>query len=524
MIRFSFKDSLIKEREINKLAKKLRPEIEDMQEAELKEYNDDRASINLPDDLANLKNVKRVISECLKLNPDYLVVVGIGGSNLGTIAVQEAVLGKFYNQLDSKLKIFYVDTVDSDSFGDVLRILEPELKKGKKIIVNGISKSGKTTETIANFEILVNLIRKYVKDYEKYVVVTTDKFSPFWDLALDKAFNVLEIPKKVGGRYSVFSPVGLFPLGMLGINLERLLRGAREMKKICLNEKIMKNPAVMSAVIEYANYHKGKSISNLFLFSSDLESIGKWNRQLFGESLGKKKKGITPIISIGTTDLHSMLQLYLGGPNDKFTTFVFVEKENTKLIMPKLSEYDLLVDDIQGKELSDIMNAILVGVKSSYRINKRPFISIELSNKKDFNIGALLQYKMMQTMYLGFLLGVNPFNQPDVEKYKESKASRNWKHFVFINPKLLKKSKNKKRLVEGCLSVNDPSGEIIYGKVDRFEKISVEAYNEHGKKFKVGAKGLFAQVLQHEMDHLDGILFIDKAKEIRKIPREEVNL
>ncbi len=419
MIRFSFKDSLIKEREINKLAKKLRPEIEDMQEAELKEYNDDRASINLPDDLANLKNVKRVISECLKLNPDYLVVVGIGGSNLGTIAVQEAVLGKFYNQLDSKLKIFYVDTVDSDSFGDVLRILEPELKKGKKIIVNGISKSGKTTETIANFEILVNLIRKYVKDYEKYVVVTTDKFSPFWDLALDKAFNVLEIPKKVGGRYSVFSPVGLFPLGMLGINLERLLRGAREMKKICLNEKIMKNPAVMSAVIEYANYHKGKSISNLFLFSSDLESIGKWNRQLFGESLGKKKKGITPIISIGTTDLHSMLQLYLGGPNDKFTTFVFVEKENTKLIMPKLSEYDLLVDDIQGKELSDIMNAILVGVKSSYRINKRPFISIELSNKKDFNIGALLQYKMMQTMYLGFLLGVNPFNQPDVEKYKE---------------------------------------------------------------------------------------------------------
>ena len=328
MIRFSFKDSLIKEREINKLAKKLRPEIEDMQEAELKEYNDDRASINLPDDLANLKNVKRVISECLKLNPDYLVVVGIGGSNLGTIAVQEAVLGKFYNQLDSKLKIFYVDTVDSDSFGDVLRILEPELKKGKKIIVNGISKSGKTTETIANFEILVNLIRKYVKDYEKYVVVTTDKFSPFWDLALDKAFNVLEIPKKVGGRYSVFSPVGLFPLGMLGINLERLLRGAREMKKICLNEKIMKNPAVMSAVIEYANYHKGKSISNLFLFSSDLESIGKWNRQLFGESLGKKNSGIYPISAQGPQDQHSQLQFFNDGA--WLSTFWFFEVKNLK--------------------------------------------------------------------------------------------------------------------------------------------------------------------------------------------------
>ena len=419
MIKFSFKDSLIKEKEINKLAKRLLPEIENMQEAELKEYTDDRASINLPDDLASLKNVKRVIRECLKLNPDYLVVVGIGGSNLGTIAVQEAVLGKLYNQLDSKLKIFYLDTVDSDSFGDVLRILEPELKKGKKVIVNGISKSGKTTETIANFEILVNLIRKYDKDYEKYVVVTTDKFSPFWDLALDKAFNVLEIPRKIGGRYSVFSPVGLFPLGMLGINLERLLRGAREMKKICLNENIMKNPATMSAAIEYANYHDGKHISNLFLFSSDLESIGKWNRQLFGESLGKKNKGITPITSIGTTDLHSMLQLYLGGKNDKFTTFVSINKNNTELSLPKISEYEELVDNIQGKKLSEVMDAILLGVKTSYKINKRPFISIEIPNKKAFTIGVFLQYKMMQTMYLGFLLGVNSFNQPDVEKYKE---------------------------------------------------------------------------------------------------------
>ena len=417
-IKFSWKDSLISKSEIKKLEKKLQPEIEDMQEAELKEYNDDRASINLCDDRGSLKRVKKVIGECLRLNPEYLVVVGIGGSNLGTIAVQEAVLGKLYNQLDSGIKVLYVDTVDSDSLSDVLRIIEPALKSGKKVIVNGVSKVGRTTETIANFEVVVSVLRKYIKDYERYVVVTTDKFSPFWDLALDKAFNVLEIPRKVGGRYSVFSPVGLFPLGMLGINLERLLRGASDMKKICLHEDIKRNPAALSASIQYANHKKGKKISNMFLFSNDLESIGKWERQLMGESLGKKGKGMTPITSIGSVDLHSMTQLYLGGPNDKFTTFVSVKNNNSALKIPLLNEYEDLVDDIQGKSFSEVMEAILLGVKASYRKGKRGFIDIEIPNKKAFTIGALLQYKMMEMMYLGFLLGVNPFNQPDVEKYK----------------------------------------------------------------------------------------------------------
>jgi glucose-6-phosphate isomerase len=418
-IKFSWKDSLVSKSEINKLERKLQPEIEDMQEAELKEYNDLRASINLPEDLGNLKIVKSVVRDCLKLKPDYLVVVGIGGSNLGTIAVQEAVLGELYNQLDSQLKVLYIDTVDSDSLSDVLRIIEPALKKGKKVVVNGISKSGRTTETIANFEIVVGLLRKYIKDYEKYVVVTSDKFSPFWDLALDKSFNVLEIPKRVGGRYSVFSSVGLFPLGMLGVNLERLLRGAKDMKKICLHTDIRKNPAALSAAIQYKNHKKGKKISNMFLFSNDLESIGKWERQLMGESIGKKGRGITPTFAIGSTDLHSLVQLYLGGPNDKIHSFISVKKNNTNLAVPNLSEYSELVDDIQKKPLSEIMDAILSGVRASFRKGKRPFIDVELPNKKAFTIGALLQYKMMEMMYLGYLLNVNPFNQPDVEGYKK---------------------------------------------------------------------------------------------------------
>ncbi len=150
------------------------------------QYEDDRASINLPDDKQALKKVKTLIDEKKKLKPRYLVVIGIGGSNLGTMAVQEAVLGKLYNQLNPDIKVLYADTVDSDLINDIIKIIEPILKKGENIIINGVSKSGGTTETIANFEILVEMLKKYKKDYEKYVIVTSDKNSKLLEFCIGK--------------------------------------------------------------------------------------------------------------------------------------------------------------------------------------------------------------------------------------------------------------------------------------------------------------------------------------------------
>jgi len=426
-IKFYYKDCLISEEDLISNFYCLKEEIDHLNNSLFLKYDDDRASINLPDDFESLNRVKTLIEEKKKLSPNYLIVVGIGGSNLGTIAIQEAILGKLYNQLNPEIKIFYADTVDSDSINDIIQIIEPELGKNANVIVNGISKSGGTTETIANFQILVELIKKYKTDYEKYIIVTTDKNSKLWNLAIKIGFSVLEIPKKVGGRFSIFSPVGIFPLGLIGIDIDDLQKGAKFMRDCCLKSEIKENPAALSACIIYQHCKNKKNIHDTFIFSPDLESMGKWYRQLMSESIGKEYdkqhnqifNGITPTVSIGSTDLHSMAQLYLGGPFDKFTTFIRVENNKRRIRIPNLLEFSNLVNNIQGKTLDEIMNAILNGVQNAFKNKNRPFIEIVLPDKSEESISQILQMKIIEIIYLGHLMNVNPFNQPNVEDYKK---------------------------------------------------------------------------------------------------------
>jgi glucose-6-phosphate isomerase len=426
-IEFSFGDAMITQQRIFETAERLRPMIRNMVNAISEGYEGDLASLYLPDDRLMLGKARQAIRENLQLKPAYLIVIGIGGSNLGAMAVQEAVLGKLYNQLTTSTKVLYADTVDSDSINDIITLVKPVLEKGGNILLNVISKSGTTTETIANAEVLIDLLRKHKKDYNKCITVTSDKGSELWEIAVKEGVNVLEIPKKVGGRYSVFSPAGLFPLGLLGIDFERLLDGATHMREVCIDTNIEKNPAAISAAIQYLHYESGKNISDLFLFANDLESLGKWCRQLMAESLGKEFNtkgetvniGITPVISIGSTDLHSMAQLFLGGPYDKFTTFLSIENSNSNINVPTLKEYSKLVYGIQDKSLESIMSAIVEGTKAAFRKGGRPFVEIKLSCKSEYPIGQFLQFKMIETIYLGYLLGVNPFDQPNVESYKE---------------------------------------------------------------------------------------------------------
>jgi len=424
---FSCEGALFSQSEILATTEKLKPEIRNLANSISKGYEDDNASINLPDDKDMLSKVKQITNEKWQLKPEYLIVIGIGGSNLGTIAVQEAVLGKLYNQQNPAMKVLYADTVDTELIDAIVKIAESALAKGGNIILDVVSKWGTTTETMANFTVLVDLLRRHRNEYAKYIVATCDKGSKLWRLALKEGWSLLEIPEKVGGRYSVFSPVGLFPLGLLGTDLGRLLEGARSMRDSCVNTDVEKNPAAIAASIQYLHYKCGRNISDLFLFSNDLESVGKWFRQLMAESLGKEynKKGgkvncgITPTVSIGSTDLHSMAQLYLGGPYDKFTTFVGVEKSNLRIDVPDLKGYSKLVSAIQGKSLDEIMDAILEGTKRTFRKDRRPFVEITLPDKSEYSIGQFLQFKMMETIYLAYLLDVNPYDQPNVEGYKE---------------------------------------------------------------------------------------------------------
>jgi glucose-6-phosphate isomerase len=420
--------ALVPPSELKALSQKLEPEIKRIQHALTTGYDSPYASINLITDEHMHSVINNVAQEKKQLNPRIMVVIGIGGSNLGALAIHEALHGTMYNQGDPELKVYWADTVDSDYMSTIASRMEAMLRQGSHVLLTIISKSGSTTETAANAQVLLALLKQYhPEDYFRFVVAITDKDSALWRIATQERWVSLEIPKNVGGRYSVFSAAGLFPLAMLGVDIKQLLEGARFIMPELLDVSVEQNPAALSALILTHFRRNGKTIHDTFLFSVAFESIGKWYRQLLGESIGKEFNrqgqrvymGITPTVSIGSTDLHSVGQLYMGGPRDKVTTFITLGAGNTDLVVPSTPEYAALGESIQDKTYSQIMDAIVSGVQKAYTKASLPFVTIALPEKSSFYLGQLLQLKMLEIMYLGYLLEVNPFDQPQVESYKQ---------------------------------------------------------------------------------------------------------
>jgi len=426
-IHFDYENScLVTHETLQSLQEKLQPEIERVDQARAHNYDSDYASINLPFDENLIKTIEATVKETKKHQPTTLVVIGIGGSNLGTMAVLEALRGKFYNE-HHEVKVYFVDTVDTNNIDDIAHLVERELEKGDNIIINVISKSGTTTETIANFEIFLEILKSHRPyNYNDFIVATTDQDSALWKLAEQQEFMRLPVPKNVGGRYSVFSAVGLFPLCFLDIDIETLCAGAQRGLFMSVEKQLSNNPAAISAALIDTHYKRGNIIHDTFLFSVALSNLGAWYRQLSAESVGKAynrekeriNTGVLPTVSIGSTDLHSVAQLYLAGPYNRFTTFVFIGNTTTDLYLPEFPEFESLVPHIQGKSLTVIMDAILEGTKRAYHNDQRPFVSCMIPEKSAYYIGQFMQIKMIEIMYLGYLLNVNPFDQPQVEDYK----------------------------------------------------------------------------------------------------------
>ena len=414
-------DQTIKDKDVSHI-------INVMREAFSQEYATDYASLAIPFDKKMMCNVLQMVQEKKKLCPKVLIVIGIGGSNLGMQAVHEAVLGRFYNTGASALKVYFLDTIDSDQAAQVLTVIRSELEAQRPVVVNVITKSGSTTETLINFSAVLGLLKQFnPTGYQEQVVVTTDAQSPLWHMALSEGFSLLEIPKKVGGRYSVFTAVGLFPLALCGVDVEQLVEGAQLAVRKGLSDSLEENDSLVAALLLYLHYRNGIAIHDTFLFSLDFEGVGKWYRQLLAESIGKEFNtkgqqvmvGITPTVSVGSIDLHSVAQLYLAGPRDKFTTFVTVQKNKNSLVISNEGLSIKGLSECTGKTFEHVMDALLKGTQAAYLESKRPFSTIKISEKSEYCLGQLLQSKMIEVMYLGYLLEINPFDQPNVELYKK---------------------------------------------------------------------------------------------------------
>lgn len=386
-------------------------------------YESHEEAVRLPGDSSILSEVTHMVQKYWTNQLKYVIVVGIGGSNLGAKAVVEALQGTMGGHLGKTPQLLFADTVSPRLMLDLEQIMRERVTYSEEIVINLISKSGATTESIANFDLLFSTLEKRFRDLIARVVVTTDHGSKLWTLAEKHNIGLLPLQKEIGGRWSVFTTVGLFPLMLAGVNAEELLAGARSVSESAFQRE---NAPLRYATALFRAHRNGVSMVNFFFFNPEFESLGKWARQLYAESLGKEKDrsgkvvhaGITPLVSIGSTDLHSMAQLYLGGPRDKFTMFTYVP-ERSKLKVSTDGLFLPLVAGLPGKTPDELMSAIYEGVVSAYASHQLPRGEIRLSAISPYAIGQYLQFHMIAVMYLADMLHVDAFDQPNVEDYKK---------------------------------------------------------------------------------------------------------
>ena len=359
---------------------------------------------------------------------ENILILGIGGSALGGMAVTEALLKPYWNFLSEEQRngfprIFFLDNIDPDSMNSLLEVLDL-----KKTLVNVITKSGDTAETMSQYMVLKELMKKELgDDYRKNIVATTDKkMGILRQLADQEGYKTFFVPDDVGGRFSVFSAVGLVPFALVGLDIDQIMNGVKDMDLALKNTDINQNIAAQGALIQYLMDTKlNKRLSVMMPYSSKLKYVSDWFVQLWAESLGKEYNnngekvniGPTPIKAVGATDQHSQIQLYNEGPNDKIITFIRVKNFDTTLEIPKMFEYTG-IGYLGGKTLNDLINAEADSTRVSLSDYCRPTMTITMEKVDEYNLAQLLYMLQVQTAIAGELYNINTFDQPGVEQAK----------------------------------------------------------------------------------------------------------
>jgi glucose-6-phosphate isomerase len=385
---------------------------------------------DLPYDQDMIDSVNREL-EHFRDRCEVLLVLGIGGSALGNIALQAALNPYTYNLHSDRTRsgpqIFVMDNVDPDQIRSVVDYITPKVKR---TIVNVISKSGETAETAAQFILFRDMLQKKLgKRYAENIIATTDpNGGTLRETCKAEGFRTLEVPDGVGGRFSVLSAVGLFSAAMAGIDLEALLEGAKEMDKRCKEADVLANPAAMIAAIHYILDRKGKPVSVMMPYSSSLYYLADWYRQLWAESLGKqhglKKKNVfvgqTPIKALGTTDQHSQVQLYREGPNDKTITFLEVERFEQKLAIPDSMKHVETLKYLAGQTFQALINSEKLGTEYALLESQRPTTTVLFPRINAQTVGQFLYLYEVAVSYMGALCEINTYDQPAVQLGKDA--------------------------------------------------------------------------------------------------------
>jgi glucose-6-phosphate isomerase len=361
---------------------------------------------------------------------DHVVVLGIGGSALGAKALLNALRPPAWNELDDEGREFFprltvLDNVDPTTMSAALRRIDP-----RRVLVNVISKSGGTAETMAQYLV----IRKWLEDVlgsaaARHMVFTTDPAKgALREIALTEGIATLDVPPDVGGRFSVLSPVGLLPAALVGIDIAALLNGARLAVENAEEDDLLKNRAALYAALLWAaDSTQGGRIHVLMPYTDRLREFAEWFRQLWAESLGKRENrrghtvytGPTPLAAVGATDQHSQVQLFMEGPYDKVITFLTVGDFGEDLAIPERAALPAELAYLPGHTLGGLLRAEYEATAAALSSAGRMNMTIDLPRLDTETLGELIMFYQVATGYAGAWYGINPFDQPGVEMGKQ---------------------------------------------------------------------------------------------------------
>ena len=422
-LKLDLQNSGIDTKEIQEYSKKVKEIHEELQK---NKNNEDEflGWIDLPEnyDKEEFERIKKAAKKIQK-DSDVLLVIGIGGSYLGARAVIESLTNSFYNmQEKGKRKtpqIIYVgNTLSPNYIHDVMELIED-----KDFSINVISKSGTTTEPAIAFRIFRELLEaKYdLKEARGRIFVTTDKEKgALKKLAIKENYQTFVIPDNIGGRYSVLTAVGLLPIAVAGIKIDKLMEGARQAREKYSDSSLKYNECYKYAVARNILYGNDKNIEILVNYEPKMHYMTEWWKQLYGESEGKDEKGIFPTGAEFTTDLHSLGQYIQEGRRNLFETVIKINTPENDMKVG-LDEDDLDgLNYLTGKSIDYINKKAMEGTIEAHVVGDVPNILIEMEKLDELNLGKLIYFFELACAMSGKILGVNPFNQPGVEKYKKN--------------------------------------------------------------------------------------------------------
>ncbi|HLR09508.1 MAG TPA: glucose-6-phosphate isomerase [Bacillota bacterium] len=424
-ISFSYEkaDAFFDDREINKLEPFVKT-AHDMLHSKTGSGNDFLGWVDLPEnyDKAEFSRIQKAAAK-IRQDSDVLLVIGIGGSYLGARATIEALSHSFQNLLADKKRqapqiLFVGNHMSSTYIQDLFDVLE-----NKDVSINVISKSGTTTEPAIAFRIFKTYLEeKYGQDEAKTrIYATTDKRKGALKTVADEAgYETFVIPDDVGGRYSVLTAVGLLPIAVAGIDIESIMKGAKQAMSDLAEPSLAKNPAYQYAAARNILYNKGKTIEMLINYEPHLQYFSEWWKQLFGESEGKDQKGIFPSSANFSTDLHSLGQYIQEGRRDLFETVLHVQTPRKDITFKAANNNADGLNYLAGKTIHEINDKAFQGTLIAHTDGGVPNLVVDIPSLDAYTFGYLIYFFEKACAISGYLLGVNPFDQPGVEAYKKN--------------------------------------------------------------------------------------------------------